>query len=68
MTPTLSAIKFGTSFGKAAALSAGLEKVTGRIVITMDADMQDDPQRTAPSPRAAGEWVRPGHRLQEGPP
>lgn len=37
------AIKFRNNFGKAAGLSAGFEEVRGRIVITMDADLQDDP-------------------------
>ncbi|MBI4730263.1 MAG: glycosyltransferase family 2 protein [Acidobacteria bacterium] len=30
-------------FGKAAALSVGLREAAGRIVVTMDADLQDDP-------------------------
>ena len=38
------AIRFRRNFGKAAALSAGAEICTGEIVITMDADLQDDPQ------------------------
>lgn len=38
------AIRFRRNFGKAAALSAGSEVCTGEIVITMDADLQDDPQ------------------------
>jgi dolichol-phosphate mannosyltransferase len=37
------AIKFRRNFGKAAALSAGFEAADGEIVITMDADLQDDP-------------------------
>ena len=38
------AIRFRRNFGKAAALSAGAQACTGEIVITMDADLQDDPQ------------------------
>ena len=38
------AIKFRRNFGKAAALSAGFQQATGELVITMDADLQDDPQ------------------------
>ena len=38
------AIRFRRNFGKAAALSAGAEICKGEIVITMDADLQDDPQ------------------------
>ena len=41
---TTEAIRFRRNFGKAAALSAGAEACTGDIVITMDADLQDDPQ------------------------
>ena len=37
------AVRFRRNFGKAAALSAGLRDACGGIVITMDADMQDDP-------------------------
>lgn len=35
--------RFGRNFGKAAALSVGIAKARGRYVITMDADLQDDP-------------------------
>ena len=37
------AIKFRGNFGKAAALRAGAKMTTGPIIITMDADLQDDP-------------------------
>ena len=36
-------ISFRTNFGKAAALSAGFRVAEGDVVITMDADLQDDP-------------------------
>lgn len=36
-------IKFRRNFGKAAALAAGFGTAKGGIVITMDADLQDDP-------------------------
>lgn len=36
-------IRFRRNFGKAAALSAGVGAVKADIVITMDADLQDDP-------------------------
>lgn len=32
------------NFGKAAALSAGFERASGDFVVTMDADLQDDPK------------------------
>lgn len=37
-------IRFRRNFGKAAALSAGFAKAQGDVIITMDADLQDDPK------------------------
>ena len=39
----LSALRFRRNQGKAAALSAGFAAVQGEVVITMDADLQDEP-------------------------
>ncbi|MDR2757586.1 MAG: glycosyltransferase family 2 protein [Planctomycetaceae bacterium] len=36
-------IRFRRNFGKAAALNVGFEAAQGEIVLTMDADLQDDP-------------------------
>tara|TARA_R110002124_G_scaffold287310_1_gene472547 strand:- start:7704 stop:8654 length:951 start_codon:yes stop_codon:yes gene_type:complete len=36
-------IRFGQNYGKSVALQAGFEKVRGKFVVTMDADLQDDP-------------------------
>ena len=36
-------VHFRRNFGKAAALSMGFERAEGAVVITMDADLQDDP-------------------------
>lgn len=41
--PNVHLINFRTNFGKAAALSAGFQRAKGDIVVTMDADLQDDP-------------------------
>ncbi len=41
---TTQAIRFRRNFGKAAALSAGFEQCRCELVITMDADLQDDPK------------------------
>ena len=38
------AIRFRRNFGKAAGLSAGFEMASGDIVITMDGDLQDEPE------------------------
>lgn len=37
------AFRFRRNYGKSAALSVGFQNAKGRIVITMDADLQDDP-------------------------
>lgn len=36
-------IRFRKNFGKSAALAEGFQRATGQYVITMDADLQDDP-------------------------
>ena len=41
--PNVHALGFGRNFGKAAALAAGFEAASADVVITMDADLQDDP-------------------------
>ena len=41
--PRVKGIRFRRNFGKSSALSAGFKKAVGDIVITMDADLQDDP-------------------------
>lgn len=37
------AIKFRRNFGQAAALAAGFDKANGEVVVTIDADLQNDP-------------------------
>lgn len=41
--PQVRGIRFRRNFGKAAALSAGFAEVRGDVVMTLDADLQDDP-------------------------
>ncbi|WP_308991195.1 glycosyltransferase [Mariniflexile litorale] len=41
--PNVKGIRFLKNFGKSQALHAGFEKATGDVVITMDADLQDNP-------------------------
>jgi glycosyltransferase involved in cell wall biosynthesis len=39
----VSGLRFNRNYGKSAALDAGFEQSQGRVVITMDADLQDSP-------------------------
>ncbi|MGC3943461.1 MAG: glycosyltransferase family 2 protein [Chryseolinea sp.] len=41
--PNVKGIRFNRNFGKSAALQTGFRISNGRVVITMDADMQDSP-------------------------
>ena len=41
--PSINLIKFYRNYGKAAALAEGFKYANGDYIITMDADMQDDP-------------------------
>jgi glycosyltransferase involved in cell wall biosynthesis len=41
--PHLVGIKFRRNYGKSAALNVGFKQAVGRVVITMDADLQDSP-------------------------
>jgi glycosyltransferase involved in cell wall biosynthesis len=42
--PAVGYLRFRRNFGKSAALDAAFRRVRGDIVITMDADLQDDPE------------------------
>lgn len=42
--PNLVGIRFQRNYGKSAALQTGFEQTLGKVVITMDADLQDDPK------------------------
>ncbi len=37
------AVRFSRNYGKAAALAIGIEQARGDVIVTMDADLQDDP-------------------------
>ena len=41
--PQVEGVRFRRNFGKAAALNAGVKRIRGEYVFTMDADLQDDP-------------------------
>lgn len=42
--PRVKALRLRRNFGKAAALDLGVRASTGAVVVTMDADLQDDPE------------------------
>jgi dolichol-phosphate mannosyltransferase len=42
--PNVRVVRLRRNFGKAAALGAGFETATGDIVVTIDGDLQDDPE------------------------
>lgn len=42
--PRVRLVRLRRNFGKAAALTAGLDHTQGSIVVTMDGDLQDDPE------------------------
>lgn len=46
--PWLKAVHFLRNYGKSAALAVGFERARGRVVFTIDADLQDDPAEFAP--------------------
>jgi glycosyltransferase involved in cell wall biosynthesis len=41
--PSLRVIKFRRNFGQTQAMQAGIDHATGRIIVTMDGDLQNDP-------------------------
>jgi len=55
-------VRFRRNFGKSAALSAGFQAARGKLIVTMDADLQDDPEEI---PRLM-EKLREGYDLVSG--
>ncbi|HEY3405982.1 MAG TPA: glycosyltransferase family 2 protein [Ohtaekwangia sp.] len=43
LNPQVKGIRFNRNFGKSAALQTGFREAKGKVVITMDADLQDSP-------------------------
>jgi glycosyltransferase involved in cell wall biosynthesis len=42
--PAVDVVTFRRNFGKAAALHAGIQRARGHLIVTLDGDLQDDPQ------------------------
>ncbi len=55
-------LRFRRNYGKSAALAVGFERARGRYVVTMDADLQDDPAEIPP----LVETLRGGYDLVSG--
>jgi glycosyltransferase involved in cell wall biosynthesis len=43
-TPELRVVRFRLNFGQTAAMSAGIEKARGDVIVPMDGDLQNDPR------------------------
>jgi len=41
--PTLTVVRFRRNFGQTPAMQAGIDLAQGRVIVTMDADLQNDP-------------------------
>ena len=61
--PRVRGIRFRRNFGKAAGLSAGFAAAEGDFVVTLDADLQDDPEEI---PRLLAELDRGGYDMVTG--
>jgi glycosyltransferase involved in cell wall biosynthesis len=61
--PRVRVVKFVRNFGKSAAYMAGFEQIRGRMVVTLDADLQDDPHEI---PRMLGRMRAEGWDLIVG--
>jgi glycosyltransferase involved in cell wall biosynthesis len=59
---SVKAVRFRRNFGKSAALSVGFREARGEFVVTMDADLQDDPAEIPALLDAMGD----GHDLISG--
>jgi len=54
--PGVRGVRFLRNAGKSAALAAGFERAKGDIILTMDADLQDDPAEIPKIVSALQEW------------
>lgn len=61
--PSIKGIKFNRNYGKSAALDIGFRNTKGKVVITMDADLQDSPDEI---PALYDMIVKDGYDLVSG--
>ena len=66
--PNVHAVRFKRNFGQHPAMHAGIARARGEIVVTMDADLQNDPGEIAKLVRAIedGSDVASGRRVSRG--
>lgn len=60
--PRFRGVRFRRNYGKSAALAVGFDRAAGRYVVTMDADLQDDPAEIP----ALLQILEDGHDLVSG--
>lgn len=63
INPAIKGIRFNRNFGKSAALQTGFRQAQGRVIITMDADLQDSPDEI---PALYNMIVKDGFHLVSG--
>ncbi len=61
--PNIKGIRFQRNYGKSAALNEGFKATSGKVVITMDADLQDSPDEI---PELYSMIVNDGYQLVSG--
>jgi glycosyltransferase involved in cell wall biosynthesis len=61
--PGIKGIRFNRNYGKSAALQVGFARALGKVVITMDADLQDSPDEI---PALVDKILRQGYDLVSG--
>ena len=60
-------IKFRRNCGQTAAMVAGIEEAAGEVIVTMDADLQNDPRRHSAAARQDRRGLRSRGRLARRP-
>jgi glycosyltransferase involved in cell wall biosynthesis len=63
LNPFVKGISFGRNYGKSAALDIGFSKVSGEVIFTLDADLQDSPDEI---PEMYDMIVRDGFEIVSG--
>ena len=54
----LQAVVLRRNYGQTAAMAAGFKHAQGSVIVTLDADLQNDPARSSPTPSEVGGRLR----------